>query len=335
MSTRITRAKNAFFLFGTETEDFVANTLPSNRDVLNVYFYHQRIKNKSPSESRKITLDKVVFQWSEQNIPTRESQNITRQFDKLYKMWKATYKNCKRSSKRQNEKQSLLSRVLGEQFDVKSYTKKNNKESKITIQTKQFDDFDEYKSSGKEDSDTEYMPKKLSSRLIKTDNITLGLTSCLDRNRISDRKAAYLINSVAHSLGHNINNLSSSRSSIRRKRIKNRKIVATRIKTDFKSLKPLCAHWDGKLLKDLTGKKVIDRLPVIVSGAVGSKLLGVPKLSSGTGANQAEAVIQLLNEWGLVNNISALCFDTTATNTGDILFYFYYVFIRVFISILF
>jgi len=51
-------------------------------------------------------------------------------------------------------------------------------------------------------------------------------------------------------------------------------------------------------LKDLTGKKLVDRLPVIVSGLETNQLLGVPKLISGTGEAQATAVNQLLEDWG-------------------------------------
>jgi len=61
----------------------------------------------------------------------------------------------------------------------------------------------------------------------------------------------------------------------------------------------LTVHWDGKLLKDLTGKELVDRLHVIVSGLETNQLLGVPKLISGTGEAQVTAVNQLLEDWGV------------------------------------
>jgi len=59
-------------------------------------------------------------------------------------------------------------------------------------------------------------------------------------------------------------------------------------------------HWDGKLLPDLTvGSEssdagLIDRLPVLVSSLTDgtTKLLGVPKLKSGTGNVAANAVLE-------------------------------------------
>jgi len=61
------------------------------------------------------------------------------------------------------------------------------------------------------------------------------------------------------------------------------------------------------------GKKHVDRLPILVSGQGISKLLGVPKLVSGAGERVASAV---LVDWGIINQVTAMCFDTTASNKG-------------------
>jgi hypothetical protein len=60
----------------------------------------------------------------------------------------------------------------------------------------------------------------------------------------------------------------------------------------------------------------VDRLPVLVSGAGVSKLLGVPKLPSGTGEETAKAVVDCLEEWEIKDRIQAISFDTTSSNTG-------------------
>jgi hypothetical protein len=79
---------------------------------------------------------------------------------------------------------------------------------------------------------------------------------------------------------------------------------------------PLVIHWDGKLLPDLTNVEKVDRLPVLVSGKEVSKLLTVAKLSSGAGESQASAVYEALNDWNIADMVRAMCFDTTASNTG-------------------
>jgi hypothetical protein len=54
----------------------------------------------------------------------------------------------------------------------------------------------------------------------------------------------------------------------------------------------------------------------IFVGKFGEKLLGVPKLESGTGENQANCTFELIIEWNAAKNIFAMGFDTTSSNTG-------------------
>lgn len=75
-------------------------------------------------------------------------------------------------------------------------------------------------------------------------------------------------------------------------------------------------HWDGKILPEITGNDKVDRLPVLVSQDDTEQLIGVPKLKSGTGEEIASNVFNQLNIWQLIEKIQAICFDTTAANTG-------------------
>jgi len=57
-------------------------------------------------------------------------------------------------------------------------------------------------------------------------------------------------------------------------------------------------HWDGQLLKDLTGRReLVDRLPIILSGSGVNHLLVVPKLYLSTDEAQASVVVRLLEKW--------------------------------------
>lgn len=142
------------------------------------------------------------------------------------------------------------------------------------------------------------------------------LSSALDRTNVSSRNATFIVSEVASSLGHDVNDLNINRSTIHRARAKHRAATSSNLKSEFTATVPLTAHWDGKLMEDLTSKEHIDRLPVLISGVGVEQLLGVPKLASGTGEAQAAAVVQLLEEWGIIDRVVALCFDTTAANTG-------------------
>jgi hypothetical protein len=146
--------------------------------------------------------------------------------------------------------------------------------------------------------------------------MTPALTAMLDRTKVTDRKAVFIVAETAKSLGHDIQDLALSRSSIRRQRQDHRALISARLKAEFQAEGPLVVHWDGKLLRDLIGRETIDRLPILVSGRGVAQLLRVAKLPSSTGLAQANVVCAALQEWGVANRVCAMSFDTTSSNTG-------------------
>lgn len=150
----------------------------------------------------------------------------------------------------------------------------------------------------------------------KQNIVTPDVASALDRTQVTDRKAVFVLTATASSLGHDVGQLAINRSTIRRARIETRTSIAALVKETFQPNTPLTVHWDGKMLPELMGNDKVDRLPVIISGAGLSKLLGVPRLPSGTGKAMAEAVIDCLEDWGVKDRVVAMSFDTTSSNTG-------------------
>ncbi|KAK2727011.1 hypothetical protein QYM36_007756 [Artemia franciscana] len=146
--------------------------------------------------------------------------------------------------------------------------------------------------------------------------VTPELAAALDRTKVSDRKAVFVIAETANSLGMTIDQLALNRDSVRRLRAKHRIHSSASIRAKFQSDVPLVVHWDGKLIPDLIGKEKVDRLPVLVSGKEVLQLLTVAKLPSGTGEAQASAVFGAIEDWGIPGNIRAMCFDTTSSNIG-------------------
>ena len=59
-------------------------------------------------------------------------------------------------------------------------------------------------------------------------------------------------------------------------------------------------------MRNLTGKKLVDRLPVIVVGAAVNQLLDVPKLTSSTGESQASVAARLTENCSLVDRIASM-----------------------------
>jgi len=158
-------------------------------------------------------------------------------------------------------------------------------------------------------------PKRL--RRARKNIITPGLAAALDRTGISSRQATFVLAEAAKCFGHDMADVNVNRMSIHRHRKQHRAQFVKEYKSKFPLSASLVVHWDGKLMEDLTSKQHVDRLPVIVTGEGISQLLGVPKIASGTGEAQASAVKCLIDEWNLCDRVGALCFDTTASNTGN------------------
>ena len=98
---------------------------------------------------------------------------------------------------------------------------------------------------------------------------------------------------------------------MRRARKLHRVELVTDIKSRFVPNIPLTVHWDGKLLPDITSREMVDRLPVLVSGADVQQLLGIPRIAAGYRRDaQKTAILQCLDDWNLRSKTKCLCFDT-------------------------
>jgi hypothetical protein len=143
------------------------------------------------------------------------------------------------------------------------------------------------------------------------------VVGALDRVNLPDRGATYVVNAVAKALGHDVGNMTLSRSSISRLRNQNHEEATTSLRNESINNSAMLLHWDGKLLPDLTGNKgTVDRLAIILTGGNEEILLGVLKICQGTGKEQADACLSTLDDWGLRSQVRGLAFDTTASNTG-------------------
>jgi hypothetical protein len=107
------------------------------------------------------------------------------------------------------------------------------------------------------DGDEEFKIPSFSARLRSTAKLAKNIISspevagALDRVNIPDRAAMFVVASVAKALGHPLNDLTLSRSSIRRARMTTRKEVSETVKEYFSTEYPLLLHWDGKMLPDI------------------------------------------------------------------------------------
>ncbi len=158
-------------------------------------------------------------------------------------------------------------------------------------------------SSDNDSGNAAYKPPKNVKRKRPSNIIGPELASALDRTKISDRNATYVLAAAAESLGHSLEDITLNKESIRTARRRHRETVANEIRVSFAPQVPLTVHWDGKMLPSLMSKESVERLAVIVSGEGVMKLLGVPKIPDGTGESQAKAVFDSLENWNLTNRV--------------------------------
>ena len=148
------------------------------------------------------------------------------------------------------------------------------------------------------------------------------ICSTADRLSLSDNQTTAMVSAVLKAGGADLDDFVISASTTRRNRINTRHNLCQSYMNKFKESPPdYCTlHWDGKLLRDVLGERYpVESLAVLVSGTPQyeeGKLLGVPFIESSTGIQQCNATLELIETWGLTDNIVGLVFDTTASNSG-------------------
>lgn len=155
----------------------------------------------------------------------------------------------------------------------------------------------------------------------RTNIMTPGVVAALDRANVSSRKATYIVSAVLSAVKMDVQDFNISSSSIQRHRIAVRREIFADLKENLQVAKHLVVHWDGKMLPAITGIEKVDRLAILITGCATEQLLAVPELDSSSGQRQAEAVIDTLREWNVTDRVKALCFDTTSSNTGNLIEY--------------
>lgn len=88
------------------------------------------------------------------------------------------------------------------------------------------------------------------------------------------------------------------------------------MKANFDPKGPLTVHWDGIKVCALTGKVLVERLPVVVTGEGVDQLFGCRIIPDGTGQSQADDVVYCLEDWRCAECVACMNSDSTASNTG-------------------
>lgn len=301
------RNKNSIYLVGSIDFNIVGSKLPSNRQVLSVFFYNVRVVKLKTRESASLVIREVMIFWEKARIPIKQNQHCISKVLKIYDEWRYLQKNNKKDGNVFRERENAFKSNLDNLFDVahadalsmlkieedrqflisqrqpgrvgcmggvdyiySEVEKKREKRKQEELNREQYHlaskiprNFTE--NVHEDDSDIEVeeindctstSPYQQSSTIKRATKhfITPKLVAVLDRCRVSARNSIFILQAAAEALGHNLENLIITKTSIHQQREKIRCERAQNIKAKFKeSVQPfLVVHWDGKLLPALS-----------------------------------------------------------------------------------
>ena len=168
-----------------------------------------------------------------------------------------------------------------------------------------------------EDDSEEFGGRREAEESKKKIDVMGPVSATADRLGLSVRQRCMMAASVANTLGVNLEDTNINRGSAWQKAKKERLKLAAEI-NNFEIPERLVVHWDGKILK-VKANHHSNRVCVYITGVEESpmrKLLGVPETGDGTGLAEADIVKAMLSQWGVKNEVIAMVFDTTSSNTG-------------------
>lgn len=104
---------------GDVSHQIVGAKLPSNEQVLKVFFYNMRYVNLAAKESAKLAIDAAMVFWRQARIPTRDDHKCTEKLLKLYEIWKNLNKKPVNEMKTEmKQKYDVFIDQLDDLFDI-------------------------------------------------------------------------------------------------------------------------------------------------------------------------------------------------------------------------
>lgn len=147
-----------------------------------------------------------------------------------------------------------------------------------------------------------------------------NLLTTLDRCKISYSSAFRIIADVLNSLKYDLNQVTFSIGSLHRERIKNRDELSKQIKDNFQFPSRLILHFDGKKIFDKRLRTFVEYCVIKVSFGKEDKILNILSLEDAKALQITSAITKEITSWDLEHKIVGFSFDTTATNTGKVMF---------------
>lgn len=262
-------------LIGPPIKELEQGKFPSKRDVLQLFLhFHTSLKLQIRESARKAT-EVAIAAYSNMGLKTINKYRATLKLEGLYKKF-VIMENHKNRKIKYEAEIKIFKETLNEAFDIKSLNlnvnvqnknkPKNEDENETQEKAVQLETplksrpaktdcnqvlpvvgVEEDIASDTSDGDWEPSTKRVKINTKKV--LSIELSASLDRCGMSNRKAHYIVSTAAEEFD---SKLGMSFSTLRRKRIENRSVLATEIKKNFEPDDFLTVHWDGKVLPNFT-----------------------------------------------------------------------------------
>lgn len=116
--TKRLRKDSNLYLIGCIDHQILGAKLPSNRQVLSVYFYNTRVAKLNKSESATLVAEEVSIFYSKARIPVAKSYNNSLKVQRLVDEYKDLQKNSSRTNEKQLQKEKMFVDKLDDLFDM-------------------------------------------------------------------------------------------------------------------------------------------------------------------------------------------------------------------------
>ena len=145
------------------------------------------------------------------------------------------------------------------------------------------------------------------------------VVQALVRNKISSSAIFAVMHEIVTTSEGDPSKLSLSYASTERYKIEAIQNITEKIAENWTPPAVANIHCDGTLMEASDGVGKVERLPVLLSGIGGTKVLGViairHKSSSFAGSLIADASDELIKIWDCQNSLPGMVFETTSSNT--------------------
>ena len=173
------------------------------------------------------------------------------------------------------------------------------------------------------------LPESSEHKCVKLREVVLTGEVCLiaDKAKLSHRNTAQLLGAALKQQGKEIDNVTLSVMSVKRKTDHTQSIMKNSAQSIMKNQvddlhetdgRHYNLHWDEKVLKGLNhASKSEKRVAILLVGNEREMLLGIPSIENGTAETITSEIIRMIKEKKIpLHKIAGLVFDTTCINYG-------------------